>query len=207
MKISQLIYGPLSPLYDFVCGAMLQPGRRRALSLLNVRPGERILEVGAGSGYNINGYPPTCRVVAIDLSAAMLQRAQQRVDAAHRDVVRFAQMDAARLAFPDGAFDAVFVPHTINVLPDPFAAGHELVRVCRPDGRIVFLNHFADLRDTSELVDKIAGSLATAADVNWNLRLEKLVSALHLRVIQVEPVNVPRLSSVVVCQRAASAAA
>jgi phosphatidylethanolamine/phosphatidyl-N-methylethanolamine N-methyltransferase len=203
MTVSKLIYGPLSPLYDFVCGAMLQPGRRRALSLLNAQPGERILEVGAGSGYNINGYPSSCRVcrvVAIDLSAPMLDRAKQRVDDAHRDVVRFAQMDATRLAFPDEAFDAVFVPHTINVLPDPFAAGHEIVRVCRPHGRIVFLNHFADLRDTSEVVDKIAGRLASAADVNWNLPLQKLVSALHLRVIQVEPVNVPKLSSAVLCE-------
>ena len=53
-------------------------------------------------------------------------------------------------------------------MPDPLTAGREIARVCKPDGRIVFLNHFADLRHTSSLTDNIAGKLAAAADVNWH---------------------------------------
>jgi phosphatidylethanolamine/phosphatidyl-N-methylethanolamine N-methyltransferase len=201
VTIADLLYGPLSPLYDVICGALLQPGRRRAIALLDPRPGERILEVGAGSGYNINGYPPGCEVLAVDLSRSMLTRAKSRVDASHRHSVRFAQMDAQHLALPSGAFDAVLVPYTINVLPDPLAAGHEIVRVCHPRGRIVFLNHFDDMRDSSNLINRMAGRLAAAADVNWQLQLQMLVTALRLRVRRAEPVNVPRLSSVVLCER------
>lgn len=201
MSVTDLIYGPLSPLYDLVCGAVLQPGRRRAMSLLAPNPGERILEIGVGSGFGVNDYPTSCRVVAVDLSRAMLERARRRVDGAHRDSVSFALMDAAQLALPDGAFDAVYVPYTLNVLPDPLAAGRELVRVCRPGGRVVFLNHFQDVRDTSNLVNRVAGSFAVAADVNWQLRLETLVPALDLRLLRIESVNVPRLSSVVVCEK------
>ena len=201
MSVTNLIYGPLSPLYDLVCGAMLQPGRRRAMSLLAPNPGERILEIGVGSGYNVNDYPNACRVVAVDLSRVMIQRARRRVDAGHRDSVRFAQMDAARLALPDGAFDAVYVPYTINVLPDPVAAGRELVRVCRHGGRVVLLNHFHDVPDTSNIVNRVAGTLAAAAEVNWQLRLETLLHALELRLLRIESVNVPRLSSVVLCEK------
>ena len=202
MSVTDLIYGPLSPIYDLVCGAVLQPGRRRAMSLLAPHAGERILEVGVGSGYNVNDYPTTCHVVAVDLSRAMIARARRRVDTGHRDSVSFAQMDAAQLALPDAAFDAVYVPYTINVLPDALAAGRELVRVCRPGGRVVFLNHFHDVVDTSNLVNRVAGKLAVAADVNWRLRLETLLPALDLRLLQVESVNVPRLSSVVLCEKA-----
>ena len=199
MKTARWLYGPMSPLYDAVCGAMLQPGRRRAMAILNPRPGERILEVGVGSGYNINGYPAGCRVLAVDLSRAMLDRANARLDEQHRQDISFAQMDATSLAVPTGVFDAAYVPHTINVLPDPVTAGKEILRACKPDGRIVFLSHFDDLRGTSEFVNHLAGKLATAAEVNWKLRLEELVSALRLRVLSVEPVNVPKLSSVVLC--------
>lgn len=202
MSVTDLIYGPLSPLYDLVCGTVLQPGRRRAMSLLAPNPGERILEVGVGSGYNVNDYPAACRVLAVDLSRTMIERARRRVDAAHRHSVAFVQMDATQLALPDGAFDAIYVPYTLNVLPDPVAAGRELVRVCRAGGRVVFLNHFHDVHDTSNLVNRVAGTLAAAADVNWRLTLETLLPAIDLRLVRVESVNVPRLSSVVVCEKA-----
>lgn len=172
MDVADLIYGPLTPLYDMVCGAMLQPGRHRAMSLLNPRAGERILEVGVGTGYGVNGYPAGCRIVAIDLSQAMLERAIRRVDGEHRGQVKFARMDAAHLALPSGCFDAVYVPYTINCVPDPIAVGRELQRVCAPHGRMVFLNHFAGIPETSNLLNACAGKMAEAADVNWHLHLD-----------------------------------
>jgi phosphatidylethanolamine/phosphatidyl-N-methylethanolamine N-methyltransferase len=201
MHLSDLLYGPLTPFYDVVCGAMLQPGRRRAMSLLDPRAGERILEVGVGTGYGVNSYPTVCRVVAIDLSHAMIVRASRRVDTAHRGMIVFAQMDARHLALPSRYFDAVYVPYTINCVPDPIAVGRELERVCAPQGRIVFLNHFEGVPETSNVLNACAGRMAQAADVNWHLRLDTFVAELNLRVRAVESVNVPRLSSVVLCER------
>ncbi|HEX6164240.1 MAG TPA: methyltransferase domain-containing protein [Vicinamibacterales bacterium] len=202
MAVSDLIYGSMAPMYDAVCGALLQPGRRRAMSLLNPQPGELILEVGVGTGYGVNHYPDGCRVMAIDLSRPMLERATRRVDREHLDALAFAQMDATNLGFADGVFDAVYVPYTINVVPDPVAAGRELLRVSKPDARIVFVNHFDGIRATSNLINTAVGTLASVAGVNWKLSLDAFVSALNLRVINLESVNVPRLSSVVVCEKA-----
>ena len=193
----------MTPLYDVICGALLQPGRRRALSVLQPQAGERILEVGVGTGFCINDYPPTCRVVAVDLSREMVTRAVRRVDGGHRNSIAFAQMDAHHLAFPSGMFDAVFIPHTINVVDDPIAVGRELVRVCARNGRIVFLNHFEGIPETSNAVNALAGVLASAVDVNWHLELEPFLRAIDLRAIAIESVNVPRLSSIVVCATAA----
>ena len=204
MNVPGLIYGSLAPVYDVICGALLQPGRRRAMALLNPQPGERILEVGVGTGYGINDYPAGCRVVAIDLSSKMLARSARRLDGDHRDMVALAQMDAEHLAVQDGCFDAVYVPHTINVVKDPVAVGRELLRVCKPEGRVLFLSHFEGIPDTSNLVNTLAGKIAAAADVNWHLRLDTFLRSLGMRATAIESVNAPRLSSIVLCERASS---
>ena len=172
------------------------------MALLDPRPGERVLEVGVGTGYGVNDYPPGCEVVAIDLSRAMIERAVRRVDDHHRRMIAFAQMDAGNLALPNQAFDAVYVPYTINVVPDPVAVGRELLRVCAPTGRLVFLNHFDGVPETSNLINGLVGRIAGALDVNWHLHVETFATALNLRVAAIESVNTPRLSSVVLCERA-----
>jgi phosphatidylethanolamine/phosphatidyl-N-methylethanolamine N-methyltransferase len=202
MTLAERIYQSMTPLYDTVCGVSLQAGRRRAMALLDPHPGERILEVGVGTGYGVNDYPRDCTVVAVDLSRAMIERAIDRVDAAHRGMIAFAQMDAGNLALADGSFDAAYVPYTINVVPDPLAAGRELLRVCAPGGRIVFLNHFDGVPETSNLINRLVGRMASALDVNWQLHIEAFATALNLRVAAIESVNTPRLSSVVLCERA-----
>ena len=204
MAAGDLIYGPLTPIYDVVCGAALQPGRRRAMARLNPAAGETILEVGVGTGRGLDDYPSWCRVVAIDLSRRMMARARKRTDRGTTPPVQFLQMDAARLAFPDGLFDAVYVPYTINVVPDPLAAGRELVRVCRVGGRILMLNHFVGIPETSNALNAIAGRAAKAFDVNWHLHAEGFVRELGLSLVAVESVNVPRLSSIVLCRKDAN---
>jgi phosphatidylethanolamine/phosphatidyl-N-methylethanolamine N-methyltransferase len=201
MTAGDIIYGPLTPLYDVVCGAALQPGRRRAIEHLNPLPGETILEVGVGTGRGLENYPHWCRVVGIDLSRSMMKRAQQWIERQEAARVSFLQMDAGRLAFPDETFDAVYVPYTINVVPDPVAVGRELLRVCRPGGRILMLNHFAGIPDTSNLVNAIVGRAARACSVNWHLNIEEFLDALGLDATVIESVNVPRLSSIVMCRK------
>lgn len=200
MTAADIIYGPLTPIYDVVCGAMLQPGRRRAIAHLDPAPSDTILEVGVGTGLDLAAYRSHCRIVGIDLSRAMMIKARKR-SAGVKPHVDLLQMDAACLAFPDASFDAVYVPYTINVVPDPMAVGRELVRVCRAGGRIVMLNHFDGVRETSNMTNTLAGKLAEKFDVNWHLDAEQFVRDLGLSLLAVESVNVPRLSSVVVCRK------
>ena len=169
------------------------------MALLNPRAGERILEVGVGTGYGINEYPIGCRVVAIDYSLPMLRRAVDRAQASRRDTLSFCQMDAANLAFPGGSVDAVYVPYMINCVADPPAVGRELRRVCVPGGRLVFLNHFAGVKETSNAMNTFAGHFARAAGVDWELRLDTFLEQSNLRACAIESVNIPRLSSVVLC--------
>src|SRR5258705_10203284 len=98
MTLAKLVYGRLTPLYDVVFGALLQEGRRRAIELLAPLAGESILEVGVGTGVGLRGYPDSCRVTAIDLSRAMIERARGRVTHVTSAQFDFVQMDATRLA-------------------------------------------------------------------------------------------------------------
>src|SRR5262245_22496275 len=56
------VYEKLASIYDFAFGPALQPGRVRALRQMNIQPGERILEVGVGTGINLSLYPKTCAI-------------------------------------------------------------------------------------------------------------------------------------------------
>jgi phosphatidylethanolamine/phosphatidyl-N-methylethanolamine N-methyltransferase len=110
-------------------------------------------------------------------------------------------MDAAHLAFPDARFDAVYAPYVINIVADPVRVGREMRRVCRPGGRIVLLNHFDPLDRPNTTVNRTIGHLASAVcGANWNLDLRAFLHDAGLALQSVEAVNIPRVSSVVLCR-------
>ena len=102
----------------------------------------RILEAGVGTGRYFPFYPPGSSVVGIDLSPAMLARAQRRLSAA-ATAVELQQMDVTRLEFPDHSFDAAVATFLFCVLPDDLqvAGMRELRRVVKPGGIIRCLEY------------------------------------------------------------------
>lgn len=198
---AEALYGPFAPVYDLLYGLMLEPGRRRAMQRLAPRANERILEVGVGTGWSADTYPRHCRVVAVDLSEAMVRRARARFARKGLEHVVLCRMDAAALGFPDASFDAIYAPYLVNVVPDAAAAAKEMLRVCRPGGRLVFLNHFKQ-EATETALDRAIGRLATRlSGVDWDLRLDRFLRDTGLEVRSLEAVNVPRVSSLLVCRK------
>jgi phosphatidylethanolamine/phosphatidyl-N-methylethanolamine N-methyltransferase len=200
----EIIYQRLAPVYDLIYGATLQPGRRQAMARLAPASGESILEIGVGTGLSATAYPSRCRVVGIDISEAMLDRAQSRLARRRMAHVALCRMDAAHLGFPDAAFDAVYAPYVINVVPDPLAVAREMRRVLRRDGRLVLLNHFENV-STNGWAEDMLGRLAARAGVNWHLDLHRFLHDAGLVARSVDQVNVPGVSSVVMCHKSSSA--
>ncbi len=139
----RMAYAKAAPVYDFVFGRLLQPGRRHAIRLMGLRSGEHVLEVGVGTGQSLPLYPRDVRITGVDLSPHMLEKARQRVRRhGLENVEGLLEMDATKLNFPDNSFDVVIAMYIISVVDDPDRVVEEMRRVCRPGGRIVIVNHF-----------------------------------------------------------------
>ena len=183
------VYQRLSGRYDIFFDHVFQPGREQALHALQLRPGDRVLEVGVGTGLVLPLYPHNVEVVGIDLSDAMLAEARERVNRARLRHVSLCRMDAAAMEFPDDTFDAVFAPYVISVVPDPFAVMSEIRRVCRPGGRIAVVNHFLSGNPMKAAVEKVLSPLAVHLGFHLDTPIQSVLQTTGLRLLRRERVN------------------
>lgn len=193
------VYDRLASIYDVLFGPILHPGRLAALERMGIAPGDRILEVGVGTGINAPLYPRSCQVTGIDLFLPMLEKARKRVKRAGIQHVRLQQMDAGKLAFADGVFDIVYAPYLVNVVPDPLAVAAEMRRVCRPGGKIVILNHFLATGALMSRVDRLVAPLTVHLGFKADLDLDAFLAQTGLKPVAIEKVSVPRLWTLVTC--------
>jgi phosphatidylethanolamine/phosphatidyl-N-methylethanolamine N-methyltransferase len=193
------VYDKLATVYDLFFGPTLHPGRLRAIKRMNIQSGERVLEVGVGTGINLDLYPRNAAITGIDYTASMLEKARER--AAKRDgtQVRLLQMDAADLRFADNSFDIVYAPYLISVVPDPVKVAQEMRRVCRPGGRIIILNHFLS---PNRLLSRVERSISPATihiGFKSDLDLPAFLAQAELAPVSIEKVNIPKIWSLVTC--------
>ena len=185
--------------YDLVFGPILHPGRLDAIRRMGIKPGDRVLEVGVGTGLNANLYPPDCAVTGIDLSSSMLEKARERVSRKGVRNVRLLQMDAANLKFADDSFDIVYAPYVISVVPDPVAVTREMCRVCRPGGRIVILNHFRSRNAAMAWIERMISPFTVHIGFKSDLDLPAFLAQAELKPVSIDKVNFPRIWSLVTC--------
>ena len=185
--------------YDLVFGPTLHPGRVDAIKRMGIKPGDRVLEVGVGTGINVDLYPTDCAVTGIDLSSSMLEKARERVARKGVRNVRLLQMDAANLKFADDSFDIVYAPYVISVVPDPVAVTREMRRVCRPGGRIVILNHFRSRNPLMARIERMISPLTVHIGFKSDLDLPAFLAQAELKPLSIQKVNVPRIWSLVTC--------
>jgi phosphatidylethanolamine/phosphatidyl-N-methylethanolamine N-methyltransferase len=147
-------YARWAPVYDLVFGPVFEQGRRAAITAAE-RVGGRILEVGVGTGISLPDYNRSCKLVGVDISEPMLRKAQSRVRSLRLSNVEvLSVMDAKNLAFPENFFDAVVAQYVITAVPDPEGTLDEFVRVLKPGGELILVNHIGaekGLRKLSEL--------------------------------------------------------
>jgi phosphatidylethanolamine/phosphatidyl-N-methylethanolamine N-methyltransferase len=193
------VYDKLANVYDLIFGPSLHPGRLKAIQRMDIQPGERVLEMGVGTGINLSLYPREAAVTGIDFSSSMLEKARERAARKGAAPVRLLQMDAADLKFADGAFDIVYAPYLISVVPDPIKVATEMRRVCRPGGRIIFLNHFLSPNPVLSRIERLISPFTIHIGFKSDLDLPAFLAQTDLRPVSIEKVNVPKIWSLVTC--------
>ncbi|GAA4404437.1 class I SAM-dependent methyltransferase [Quisquiliibacterium transsilvanicum] len=125
-------------------GTTLQIVGESLCEALDLRPGEKVLDVAAGNGNaSLAAARRWCDVVATDYVPALLERARARA-AADGLELSFQEADAEALPFADARFDVVVSTFGVMFTPDQDRAAAEMLRVCRPGGRIGLANWTPD---------------------------------------------------------------
>jgi len=192
-------YRGYAPTYDLLFGPLLQGARRRAIRVANDRPGQRVLEIGVGTGLSLPYYRPDVRLVGIDVSAEMLAKAEARLRHLGRRRAlggelagrcRFALMNAEAMEFADDSFDVVVALFVASTVQDLARFGAEIRRVCRPQGRIVLVNHFSAPDGLSARLSRYLGRFAGALGFEPYFPLDQFLAETGLEIVALEATGV-----------------
>ena len=178
-------YDRIARFYDaFEAPMDLLGGSRRRARTVGGATG-RILEVGIGTGRNLDHYPPEAEVTGIDISPQMMARARQRAQRIGRSP-RLDVADVEHLPYPDASFDTVIATCVFCSVPDPVAGLSEVARVTRPDGQIRLLEHVRPRNPLlGWLADQISPAVQRLVGPAINRRTEDNVSAAGLESVEV----------------------
>ena len=181
----RLRYTLYAPVYDPVV-RRLDAGRRRSLALADVRPGERVLIPGCGTGLDFAHLPPAAEAVAGDVAPGMVRAA--RAEAARLGTgIEVRTLDAHALDLPDASFDVVLLHLLLAVVPDPEAAVSEAARVLRPGGRMAIFDKFLPDGERPSLSRRLAGAVARVVATDLNRQLGPLLDGVGLVLERREP--------------------
>ena len=133
-------YDRIANIYNFFTGNKdnnkVSAWTKRVLENLE---GTKILEVGVGTGKVVTHYPDNLVVTGIDFSKNMLAKAKAK--AKHKNNVTLLEMDAQHMSFEDNSFDTVVASCVFCAVPDPILGMKEMMRVCKPGGKIIMVEH------------------------------------------------------------------
>src|SRR5436309_2226263 len=123
-----------------IVGTTLQIVGEELCEALDLRPGSKVLDVAAGNGNaTLAAARRWCDVTSTDYVSALLERGRERATA-ERLNVQFREADAEALPFADASFDVVMSTFGVMFTPDQDKAAAEMMRVCKPRGRIALAN-------------------------------------------------------------------
>lgn len=170
--------------YDWVEGIPDLLGLMRLRRRLMQQASGKVLEVAVGTGKNLPYYPRGYRIIAADVSREMLNIARKR--AAKRSMnVSFLLADAEALPFSDDNFDTVVSSLSTCTFPDPVAALKEMARVCRPQGKVLLLEHGrSDRERLGRWQDRHAERFAEPLGCHWNREPLELTDIAGLKVVR-----------------------
>lgn len=142
--------------------------------------------LGAGTGIDLNYLPDNCTVYATDIAEAMVARIKRKADGLKVNVKPMI-MDGQNIEFPDQYFDKVILHLILAVIPDPEACIREVNRVTKMGGKITVLDKFITGSNSPGVVRKVLNIFTRLLFSDINRRIEKIIAATDLKLIQNKP--------------------
>jgi len=199
LKKVEQVYSTYAGVYDQTFGRVFQQSRESAVRGLPIQPGDRILEVGVGTGEALPLYPRHCEILGIDFSHGMLEKARTRIQKYQLDHVTLQRMDAAHMDLLDNSFDIVVAAYVVTAVPDYRKVVEEMIRVCKPGGRIIMLNHFSNGNKMIAAIEKMISPLCKHIGFRTDLSLNTVLEGTKLTVERKQKVNPLRFWHLVEC--------
>ncbi|ROO29983.1 class I SAM-dependent methyltransferase [Salinisphaera japonica] len=181
-------YRRLSGTYDRFFGPVFEQGRQVAIEKMGCQAGDRVLEVGVGTGLSLTQYAEGVEVVGIDVSPDMLEHARERLSEEQRSRITLTEMDAQAVDYPDDSFDKVVAMYVVSVAPDPKKVVDEMKRVCKPGGELFIVNHFSQKGPMAKL-ERLASPLSKLVGFRPSFPLDDFLAMADLEVIDTQNVN------------------
>ncbi len=193
------IYSLYSHFYDSFFGAIFHPGLRAASELMNIQPGERVLEVGIGTGMSLSLYPDNVEIVGIDINQDMIKQAGEKKQRMGYTNVKLCITDATKMGFKDNYFDKVIASHSITVIPEPDETLKELKRVCKEDAEFFFLNYSGSDDNVVARIEKAWSPIRSRLGLGKAIDLEGLLQKANFKIDFKNRVNIFKLFQLIKC--------
>ena len=189
---TRLIYDFQSYFYDQLASGTLARRQRGAIRRMNIKPGQRVLDVGIGTGLSLDAYPRDCHVVGLDLSERMLAKTRQKVARRNLQNVDLLCADAMFCNFVPQSFDHILLSHVISVVSDPVRLIRLAYYLGKPGCRLVIINHFRSANRLMGLFEKLICPLCMNLGWRSDLSLQQLIRSTGLPIdyrYKIEPLD------------------
>ncbi len=173
-KIRYTIY---TPIYDGIAG-IFKASRRKSIDALNIKEGDKVLIVGAGTGLDLEFLPAGCQVVATDITASMVKKIENR----KMENVEAMVMDGHKLEFENESFDKIILHLILAVIPDPITCIKECERVLKVGGQIAVFDKFVSADHEASLLRKGLNIISNFLFSDITRKIEEITSHTQLKI-------------------------
>ena len=187
--------------YDHTFGMLVRKKQRRAVALLRLKTGDRVLDLGVGTGLTLEHYPSDTAVIGMDLSRGMLNKAQKRIEKLGLTNCQLVQGDAMAPPFAEASFDHILVTHVISVVSDPPRLLQLAQKMVKPGGKVIVLNHFQSTKPAVAWLEEKLNPLFVKIGWKSDLAMEDVLNSIGLRVDYVYKDSVLDLWKIIVLSR------
>lgn len=171
---NRIRYTLYAPGYD-LAGKIFDSSRKKAISKLGIKEGDKVLIVGAGTGLDLEFMPSGCHITATDITPSMVEYTRKRNEKLNLNLTAMV-MDGQKLQFPDNTFDKVILHLILAVIPEPHACIREAERVLKAGGNISVFDKFVPQGKQVSWVRKLLNPVATFFFTDVTRSFETIVS-------------------------------